>query len=81
MLDFARIRNELLRNGVSKKLLWSEYMEKCRQSGGDPLMYSQFCHYIRQDEQDSYRIDITSIDPANDRSMREVYGMPKALSE
>ena len=40
MPDFARIRNELLRNGVSKKLLWSEYMEECRQSGGDPLMYS-----------------------------------------
>lgn len=51
MPDFALIRKELLRNGVSKKLLWSEYMEECRQSGGDPLMYSQFCHYIRQDEQ------------------------------
>ena len=51
MPDFAYVRKELLRNGVSKKLLWSEYMEECRQSGGDPLMYSQFCHYIRQDEQ------------------------------
>ena len=51
MPDFAHVRKELLRNGVSKKLLWSEYMEECRQSGGDPLMYSQFCHYIRQDEQ------------------------------
>lgn len=49
--DFAYIRKELLRNGVSKKLLWTEYMEDCRQSGEDPLMYSQFCYYIQQDEQ------------------------------
>ena len=51
MPDFAYIHKELLRNGVSKKLLWTEYMEGCRQSGEDPLMYSQFCHYIQQDEQ------------------------------
>ena len=30
MPDFAYIRKELLRNGVSKKLLWTEYMEECR---------------------------------------------------
>ena len=28
--DYAYIRKELLRNGVSKKLLWTEYMEDCR---------------------------------------------------
>ena len=28
--DYAYIRKELLRNGVSKKLLWTEYMEECR---------------------------------------------------
>lgn len=30
MPDYAYIRKELLRNGVSKKLLWKEYMEDCR---------------------------------------------------
>ena len=30
---------------------------------------------------DSYRINITSIDPEHDRSMREVYGLDKALRE
>ncbi len=50
MPDYAYIRKELLRNGVSKKLLWTEYMEDCRQAGEDPLMYSQFCYYIQQDE-------------------------------
>lgn len=43
MLDYDYIRKELLRNGVSKKLLWTEYMEECRANGDEPLMYSQFC--------------------------------------
>ena len=51
MPDFAHIRKELLRNGVSKKLLWTEYMEDCRANGDEPLMYSQFCYHIQQDEQ------------------------------
>ena len=51
MLDFDYIRRELLRNGVNKKLLWTEYLEQCRREGTDALMYSQFCYYIQQDEQ------------------------------
>jgi len=49
--NFAYIRGELLKNGVSKKLLWAEYMEECRLSGETPLMYSQFCRYLQEDEQ------------------------------
>ena len=52
MPDYAYIRKELLRNGVSKKLLWTEYMEDCRANGDEPLMYSQFCYHIQQDEQE-----------------------------
>lgn len=48
--DFAYIRKELVKNGVNKKLLWSEYLEDCRLNNTEPLMYSQFCHYIREDE-------------------------------
>ena len=51
MPDYDRIRKELLRNGVTKKLLWTEYLEECRLSGEQPLMYSQFCYYIQQDEE------------------------------
>ena len=51
MPDYAYIRKELLRNGVSEKLLWTEYMEDCRANGEKPLMYSQFCYHIQQDEQ------------------------------
>jgi|LSQX01.3.fsa_nt_gb transposase len=51
MPDLAYIHKELLKNGVNKKLLWTEYLEECRLSGTEPLMYSQFCYYIQQDEQ------------------------------
>ena len=51
MPDYAYIRKELLHNGVSKKLLWTEYMEDCRANGEEPLMYSQFCYHIQQEEQ------------------------------
>ena len=50
MPDFEHVKNELLRNGVNKKLLWAEYLEECRLQGAKPLMYSQFCHCILQDE-------------------------------
>jgi transposase len=51
MPDYGYIRKELLRNGVSKKLLWTEYCEVCRMNSETPLMYSQFCYYIQADEQ------------------------------
>lgn len=51
MPDFDYIQKELLRNGVNKKLLWTEYLEECRMAGAEALMYSQFCYYIQQDEQ------------------------------
>ena len=51
MPDFDYIRKELLRNGVNRKLLWTEYLEECRANGDDPLMYSQFCFHIQQNEQ------------------------------
>ena len=51
MPNFDYIQQELLRNGVNKKLLWTEYLEECRMSGKKPLMYSQFCYHIQQDEQ------------------------------
>lgn len=33
--DFDYIRKELLRNGVNKKLLWTEYCEECRLNNDD----------------------------------------------
>ncbi len=51
MPDFNYIHKELQKNGVNKKLLWTEYLEDCRLASAEPLMYSQFCYHIRQDEQ------------------------------
>ena len=51
MPDYSHIQKELMRNGVTKKLLWVEYCEECRMNGEEPLMYSQFCYHIQQDEQ------------------------------
>lgn len=36
---------------MTKKLLWTEYLEVCRQAGEAPLMYSQFCYHIQQAEE------------------------------
>ena len=41
--DFSRIHKELLRSGVTLKLLWEEYVDQCRGSGMPYLRYSQFC--------------------------------------
>ncbi len=30
MPDFDYVRKELLRNGVNKRILWTEYLEQCR---------------------------------------------------
>ena len=49
--DYQHIRKELMRNGVTKKLLWAEYVNECQMAGDDPLMYSQFCYYVQQDEE------------------------------
>ncbi len=34
--DYEYVRKELLKNGVNKKLLWTEYLEECRLSGDNP---------------------------------------------
>ena len=65
MPDFNYIQKELLRNGVNKKLLWTEYLEECRQSGDEPLMYSQFCYYIQQDEQNAGQLCTSTGSPMN----------------
>lgn len=41
--DYGYVHKELLKDGVTLKLLWEEYVETCRQSHQPPFMYSQFC--------------------------------------
>lgn len=41
--DFPYIHKELLKSGVTLKLLWEEYADNCRRAGSPPYMYSQYC--------------------------------------
>lgn len=47
MPDFNYIHRELLRNGVTLKLLWEEYVDSCRQGNQLYFRYSQFCKRYR----------------------------------
>jgi transposase len=46
--DYKQIHEEYMRNGVTLKLLWTEYLGECRQSREIPLMYTQFCYYYQK---------------------------------
>jgi transposase len=37
-----------MKDGVTLKLLWTEYCEECRRSNELPLMYSQFCYHYQK---------------------------------
>ena len=41
--DYEALSKELVKPGVTKKLLWQEYVETCQAKGTLPLQYSQFC--------------------------------------
>lgn len=41
--DYEKIHKELLRHGVTLRLLWEEYVDTCRGAKQPPYMYSQFC--------------------------------------
>ena len=56
-----------------------EYSDWYEQLGGDDSPLADAI--IDRIAHDSYIINITSIDPQNDKSMREVYGLDKALRE
>ncbi|NLX88680.1 MAG: IS21 family transposase [Syntrophomonadaceae bacterium] len=46
--DVEYIHKELMRSGVTLKLLWYEYCEECRQNNEIPLMYSQFYYHYQK---------------------------------
>jgi len=48
MPDLEYIHKELVKQGVTLKLLWTEYCEECRREKELPLMYSQFCYHYQK---------------------------------
>ena len=41
--DYEHVHSELSRTGVTLKLLWKEYRDKCAMGGGIPVGYTKFC--------------------------------------
>ena len=41
--DYEYVHQELKRTGVTLKLLWQEYQDKCRASGNIPMGYTKYC--------------------------------------
>ena len=46
--DYQWIHTELAKKGVTLTLLWDEYCQKVRSTGGVPYMYTQFCEKYRR---------------------------------
>lgn len=46
--NLEHLHKELTKQGVTLKLLWSEYCEECRREQSIPLMYSQFCNLYQK---------------------------------
>ena len=43
-LDYEYVHQELKRVGVTLKLLWKEYQDKCKTSGSIPMGYTKYCN-------------------------------------
>src|SRR5699024_7458206 len=41
--DYEKIHKELQRVGVTLKLLWQEYVDRCKDTNGIPVGYTKFC--------------------------------------
>ena len=42
--DYEYVHQELKRVGVTLKLLWKEYQDKCKTSGSIPMGYTKYCN-------------------------------------
>lgn len=76
--DFAYIHKELLKSGVTLKLLWEEYVDSCRSSGKPPYMYSQFCK-LYQDHVNKNQLTMHIRHKPGDRCMVDWAGTPMLL--
>lgn len=47
-LDLEYIHKEMVKPGVTLRLLWTEYCTACRLNNEQPLMYSQFCYHYQK---------------------------------
>jgi transposase len=76
--DYDYIHKELLKSGVTLKLLWDEYVDTCRRSGKPPYMYSQFCK-LYQDYVNQHRLTMHIRHKPGDKLMVDWVGTPLPL--
>lgn len=76
--DYDYIHKELLKNGVTLKLLWEEYVDSCRHSEKPPYMYSQFCK-LYQDHVNRNRLTMHIHHKPGDKIMVDWVGTPLPL--
>jgi transposase len=78
MPDHEYIHKELLKSGVTLKLLWEEYVGDCRKSGKPPYMYSQYCK-LYQDYVDKHRLTMHIRHKPGDKLMVDWMGTTMPL--
>ena len=76
--DYDYVHKELLKSGVTLKLLWEEYVDSCRRSGKPPYMYSQFCK-LYQDYVNQHRLTMHIRHKPGDKLMVDWTGTPLPL--
>lgn len=76
--DYDYVHKELLKSGVTLKLLWEEYVDTCRRSEKPPYMYSQFCK-LYQDYVNQHRLTMHIRHKPGDKLMVDWTGTPLPL--
>lgn len=76
--DYDYVHKELLKSGVTLKLLWEEYVDTCRRSGKPPYMYSQFCK-LYQEYVNQHRLTMHIKHKPGDKLMVDWVGTPLPL--
>lgn len=76
--DCAYVHKELLKKGVTLKLLWEEYVAKCCQSDKLHLMYAQFCK-VYHDYVDTNRLTMHIQHKPGDKLMVDWAGTTMTL--
>ena len=75
MPDYEYVHKELLKPGVTLRLLWEEYTANCRSTGQLCIQYSQFCKLYR-DYADRHRLTMHIRHKPGDKMMVDWAGKP-----
>lgn len=76
--DYDYVHKELLKSGVTLKLLWEEYVDTCRRSEKPPYMYSQFCK-LYQEYVNKHHLTMHIKHKPGDKLMVDWVGTPMPL--